>query len=118
LELFCTEADRPAPDGVSTWDSPVGVAIRRWCGPALGLDPSVPPSDYLDRRRALGVDAATHRLLGAAGLSHVLVDTGVDGSDLAPPAALGRAAGASVSEVVRLERVAEELAATGVAPDR
>ncbi len=53
-------------------------------------------------------------MLGAAGLSHLLVDTGLDRADLAPPEALGRAAGAEVREVVRLERVAERLADNGV----
>jgi len=118
FELSCTEADRPAPGGTSVWDSPVGLAIRRWCAPLLDLAALAPPADYLEQRTALGVAEVSARLLGAAGLSHLLVDTGVGGDELADPAVLGRAAGARVGEVVRLERVAEELAATDVAPER
>ncbi|MGI9022206.1 MAG: amidohydrolase family protein [Acidimicrobiales bacterium] len=115
FERCCTEADRTSP-GTSAWDTPVGLAIRRWCPPLLDLAPLAAPADYLARRDALGLTAVTSRLLGAAGLSHLLVDTGVGGAELADPATLGPPAGARVFEVVRLERVAEELAATGVAP--
>jgi predicted TIM-barrel fold metal-dependent hydrolase len=112
--LAATEADVAPPAGLSLLDGPVGLALRRWCGPVLGLPPGAPTDEYLARRAELGADEATGRLLGAAGLSHVLVDTGLDGPHLAPPADVGRAAGADVREVVRLERVAERLADSGV----
>jgi len=112
--LAATEADVPWPDGLAPLDGPVGLAIRRWCGPALGLPAGAPFDDYLAHRAELGHGEATGRLLRAAGLSHLLVDTGLDGPELAPAADLGRAAGAQTREVVRLERVAERLAADGV----
>jgi uncharacterized protein len=111
--LAATEAHVAPGAGLSLLDGPVGLAIRRWCGPALGLPPGAPMDEYLARRAELGAEEAARRLLGAAGLSHVLVDTGLDGPDLAPPAEVGRAAGADVREVVRLERVAERLADDG-----
>ena len=77
FERCCTEADRPRPEGVSTWDTAAGLAIRRWCGPVLGLDPFPTPAAYLARRRELGVDEVTSRLLRASGLSDLLVDTGL-----------------------------------------
>jgi predicted TIM-barrel fold metal-dependent hydrolase len=80
----------------------------------LGLPAGAPIDAYLDRRAELGAGEATGRLLRAAGLSHVLVDTGLDGPELAPPGEVGRAAGAEVREVVRLERVAEQLADSGI----
>lgn len=112
--LAATEADVPAADGLSALDGPVGLAIRRWCGPPLDLPAGAPIDHYLARRRELGHDEATGRLLRAAGLSQLLVDTGLDGPELAPPSELARTAGAGVREVVRLERVAERLAADGV----
>jgi len=112
--LAATEADVLPPAGVSLLDGPVGLAIRRWCAPVLDLPAGAPIEDYLDRRAELGPTDATARLLAAAGLSHVLVDTGLDGPELAPPSEVGRAAGAEVREVVRLERVAERLAGSGV----
>ena len=112
--LAATEASVAAPAGVSLLDGPVGLAIRRWCAPVLDLPAGVPMDDYLARRAELGPDEAAQRLLAAAGLCHLLVDTGLDGPDLYPPETLGRAAGAEVGEVVRLERVAEGLPANGV----
>ena len=112
--LAATEADVAPPDGISLLDGPVGLAIRRWCGPVLDLPAGTPIDDYLARRAELGHDEAARRLLSTAGLSHVLVDTGLDGPELAPPAEVGKAAGADVREVVRLERVAERLAETGI----
>ncbi len=112
--LAATEADVAPPAGLSPLDGPVGLAIRRWCGPALDLPAGVPLEGYLARRAELDPADAAGRLLGAAGLSHGLVDTGLGGAELAPPAEVGRAAGAAVREVVRLERVAERLAEGGV----
>ena len=107
--LAATEADVAAP-GVALLDGPVGLAIRRWCAPLLDLPAGAPLDAYLARRADLGASETTGRLLGAAGLSHVLVDTGLAGRELAPPSEVGRAAGAEVREVVRLEQVAERLA--------
>lgn len=110
-----TEADPPTPSG-SAWDSPAGIGIRRWCAPLLDLEPHAPPQRYLDRRLILGVDEVNTRLLAAAHLSHLLVDTGLDGPGLGDLDSLAKAAGAPVSEVLRLERVAEEVGAEGVDP--
>jgi len=111
--LAATEADAAPPPGVCLLDGPAGQAIRRWCPPLLDLPPGTPIDDYLARRAELGGTEVTRRLLGAAGLSHVLIDTGLDGPHLAPPGDVGQAAGAEVREVVRLERVAEHLADRG-----
>jgi predicted TIM-barrel fold metal-dependent hydrolase len=115
FELVSTEADVPAPSGVSYLDSAAGAAIRRWCPPVLGLAAGAPIEDYLDRRRQLGVEEVTRRLLEAAGLSHLLIDTGLGGEDLTAPLQLGDLAGAEAREVVRLESVAERLASEGIA---
>ncbi len=111
--LAATEADAAPPAGVSLLDGPVGLAIRRWCAPLLDLPAGAPMDEYLARRAELGAEEVASRLLGAAGLSHVLVDTGLDGPALSPPTEVARAAGAEFREVVRLERVAERLADEG-----
>ncbi|MEV0566770.1 amidohydrolase [Dactylosporangium sp. NPDC050588] len=116
FETACTEADLPPPPGVSYLDSRVGLAVRRWCAPALGLPVHAPAGDYLARRAELGWRAATEALLRAAGLAELLVDTGLDDPDLLGDAGLAAVSGARVREVVRLERVAETLPAdTGAA---
>jgi uncharacterized protein len=110
FEACITEAGRPGADGASMWDTPAGLAIRRWCGPPLGLGPHPSPAAYLERRAELGLDAVTSRLLAAAGLDLLLVDTGLDGPPLGTLDALAAAARAPAREVVRLERVAEDVA--------
>lgn len=112
--LAATEADVAPPAGISLLDGAVGLAIRRWCAPVLDLPAGVPISDYLARRSEVGAQEVLDRLLGAAGLSHLLVDTGHTGTELLTPADVGAAAGAEVREVVRLERVAEQVARDGV----
>jgi predicted TIM-barrel fold metal-dependent hydrolase len=111
--LAASEADAAPPPGVSLLDGPVGLAIRRWCAPLLELPAGAPMDDYLARRAELGADEVAGRLLRAAALSHVLIDTGLDSPALAPPADVALAAGAEYREVVRLERVAERLADGG-----
>lgn len=52
FELLLTEARDPAPDGTSDFDSQVGLAVRRWCAPLLGLDAHADPDVYLAARAA------------------------------------------------------------------
>ena len=106
FERWCTEADRPAPAGVSYLDSQVGLAIRRWCPPLLDLPAHVPMPEYLRRRTQLGWRAVTGALLRSAGLGALLVDTGLDDPSLVDLPTLAELAGQPVREVVRLERVA------------
>ena len=112
FELAATEADRPAPAGVSHLDTQLGLAIRRWCSPVLGLPPHSSTVDYLRRRDELGPRQVLGRLVGAAGLAELLIDTGLAGDGLCSPAELA-AAGPTVREVVRLEAIAERVAAEG-----
>ncbi|MER7751858.1 amidohydrolase family protein [Kitasatospora sp. NPDC097643] len=115
LAGLLTESDRPPAPGTSPFDSALGLAVRRWCPPALGLPAHAPAADYLARRRELGAAEATRRLLAAAALDTCLVDTGLTaagGRPLLPLTELAEAAGAVVREVVRLETVAEAVTAT------
>ncbi|SEG54513.1 hypothetical protein SAMN04489712_106162 [Thermomonospora echinospora] len=107
-----TEGDGGGPLGGTLFDSHIGLAVRRWCAPVLGLPAHAPPDDYLERRADLGADEVNRRLLRAAGLEALCVDTGVSGP-LLSPAELGEAANARAHEVVRLEQVAEQVAAAG-----
>ena len=110
FELACSEADLPPPAGVSYLDSQVGLAVRRWCAPALGLPAHAPIEAYVERRAELGWSAATAALMKRARLSSLLVDTGLDETSLVGLPQLETLAGAKVHEVVRLEQVAEGLA--------
>ncbi|WP_030936003.1 amidohydrolase family protein [Streptomyces sp. NRRL S-646] len=103
--------------GISPFDSPVGVAIRRHCAPLLDLPRHAPPDEYLARRAELGAHEVHRRFLTAARTSTFCVDTGYAPKLLTTPAELAGTAGGTAYEVVRLEGVAEAVAAQGVEPD-
>ncbi|AWW36630.1 MULTISPECIES: amidohydrolase family protein [Streptomyces] len=117
FESLLTEGE--AWPGFSAFDSPVGVAVRRHCAPLLDLPRHAPPEEYLARRAELGAAEVNRRMLSAAGTEVFCVDTGYAPDRLTTPAELARAAGggAVAHEVVRLEGVAEAVAAAGVEPD-
>jgi uncharacterized protein len=114
FELLLTEARDRGPAGTSEFDSQVGLAVRRWCGPVLGLDTHADPDTYLARRAVLGPRETARALLRACGSSDLLVDTGLGWPGLCDLAELADLAAARVHGVVRVEAVAEELAASGV----
>ncbi len=114
FEAGLTESPWPPPAGTTHLDSQLGFAVRRWCAPVLDLPPHADASAYLARRRELGAQEATRRLLAASGVGWFLVETGYRADETLGPAERAVAAGASASEVVRLEAVAEDVAASGV----
>jgi predicted TIM-barrel fold metal-dependent hydrolase len=112
FERHIAETDRA---GVGSWfDSQLGVAIRRWCAPVLDLEPLAPADDYLARRRELGADEVTRRLLAASGIGRYLLETGYRGDEILDIEGMVAASGRHVDEIVRLEAVAEELVRSGV----
>jgi uncharacterized protein len=114
FESFMTESDRPPPPGCTAFDSLLGIAVRRVCAPVLDLPADADAGDYLARRAELGGEEANRRLLSGAGLDALLVDTGLAGDKLVGLDELGTLSGAGAREVVRLESVAEEVAASGI----
>ena len=103
--------------GGSQFDSQAGFAFRRLCPPVLGLPPHAELPDYVLRRAELGATEVSKRFLIAAGLSALCVDTGFTPELLTSPAEPAGLAGATAYEIVRLERVAEEVVATGIGAD-
>ncbi|MDH6454569.1 MULTISPECIES: amidohydrolase family protein [unclassified Streptomyces] len=115
FESLLTEGE--AWPGVSPFDSPVGVAVRRHCAPVLDLPRHAPPDVYLARRAELGPREVNRRFLTAAGTDVFCVDTGYAPDRITSPGELAGIAGGRAYEVVRLEGVAEAVAARGVEPD-
>lgn len=113
FEELITESDRAAPAGTTRFDSQLGIAVRRWCAPVLGLPPAAEPDDYLARRAELGPAEATRLLLRATGTACYLVDTGYVLDGLLGLEPMAEAAAAGVAEIVRLESVAERAVAAG-----
>jgi uncharacterized protein len=109
LEGMLTESDRPVPPWMTMFDSPLGLAIRRWCAPLLDLEPSAPADEYVARRSELGEAEVTRRMLRASGVERYLVETGYAAGAVLGPDEMAAAAGTSASEIVRLESVFEQL---------
>jgi predicted TIM-barrel fold metal-dependent hydrolase len=99
--------------GGSMFDSQAGFAFRSLCPPVLGLAPHAELAEYVARRAELGAAEVSKRFLQAAGLEALCVDTGFIPEPLTSPAELGGLAGATAHEIVRLEQVAEDVAAAG-----
>jgi predicted TIM-barrel fold metal-dependent hydrolase len=114
FEALLTEGGRWP--GCSPFDTPAGVAVRRHCAPVLDLERHAPAEEYLARRAELGPEEVNRRFLTAARTGVLCVDTGFAPQPLTAPAELAAAAGAVAHEVVRLEAVAEAVAARGVEP--
>src|SRR6266508_6334339 len=79
FEQLITESDRPVPPWMSTFDSQLGLAIRRHCAPLLGLAPLVSADEYLEARSALDEAELSRIFMTATGVSDYLVDTGYSG---------------------------------------
>ncbi|WP_258546563.1 amidohydrolase [Microbacterium sp. H6] len=113
FELLTTESDWAAPEGTTGFDSQVGFGIRRYCAPVLDLPSFASPEDYLARRVALGAPEVNRRLLRSTGISDYLIETGYRGDAILTPSAMADAGAARAHEVVRLERIAEQLVEGG-----
>jgi predicted TIM-barrel fold metal-dependent hydrolase len=110
FRLLGTESDWLSPPGVETLDTPFGLGIRRICAPLLDLPRHAPIDDYIARRIELGPAEVHARLMPATGTGHYLIDSGFVASPVMTPAQMSETLGKPASEVVRLERVAEQVA--------
>lgn len=99
----------PVPPWMTNFDSPLGLSIRRWCAPLLGLQARADGEEYWKRRCEFGPDELATTMLRAAGVSHWIVDTGFKGDQITTHHRLAELASGRSSEIVRLERVAEDL---------
>lgn len=110
FELAITEGNTPAPPGTTHFDTPIGVAVRRWCAPVLDLEPHASAAVYLARREELGAGEVNKRLLQAAGVVAFLVDTGTERPELLTAAEMGRHGGAAADEIARIEQIEHDVA--------
>lgn len=95
---------------VSTgFDLPVGVAVRRWCAPLLGLPALASADAYWEARSAMPYDEVVAAFVSAAGVDHWVVDTGLTPELVVDPAPR--------SEVVRLEVVLAEVLSESDVPE-
>jgi len=110
FRLLATEADFLSDPGLETLYSPFGLAIRKICAPVLDLERHTSIDAYLDRRRELGANEVNTRMMKVSGLGQLLIDSGFVASPVLSPSAMEAALGIPTEEIVRLERVAEQIA--------
>ncbi|HVZ02374.1 MAG TPA: amidohydrolase family protein [Dongiaceae bacterium] len=110
FQALFSESYRPAPQGTTEFQKPLGLAIRRFCAPVLDLEPSCKAEAYVERRLALGAAEVNRRFLRASGLQSLLIDTGHRSNAIMDVAAMAEAAARPAREVVRIESVAEQAA--------
>jgi uncharacterized protein len=115
FEAFLSEGG-PPPAGETNFDSPVGIAVRRYCAPVLDLPVHAPPEDYLARRLELGPEQVNRRFMAGAGVSALCVDTGFRPDELLGAKETADLAPATAHEICRLEYLLEGLAADGLEP--
>ncbi len=116
LVEILSESNRPEAARRAGMATQLGVAVRRWCAPLLGLEAGAAAEAYLALRATLPNTDVASRLLPAARLAGLLVDTGYPVDDAVPLDELGELAAAPVRGVLRLERLAERvLRAAGAA---
>jgi predicted TIM-barrel fold metal-dependent hydrolase len=110
LESLFSEAHRPHDGGGSQFDKPLGLMIRKHCAQVLDLEPLAAAVAYVERRLALGAVEVNRRLMRAAGMDLLLVDTGFRSNAITGHEELGRIAGCRAREVVRIEALLEQAA--------
>jgi predicted TIM-barrel fold metal-dependent hydrolase len=108
-----SESYRPAATGTTHFQKPLGLAIRRHCAPVLDLEPLATADDYLERRIALGAAEVNRRFLSRTPVDLHLLDTGHRAAEISSPETFSQLAGHPAREIVRIESVAERIAATG-----
>jgi predicted TIM-barrel fold metal-dependent hydrolase len=107
----------PVPAFMSQFDSPLGLSIRRWCAPVLGLEAHADADTYWKRRSEFTPEELDRLLLPAAGVARWVVDTGFKGDLITTPERLTELSGVPSSEILRLERLAEDLLESGTTPE-
>lgn len=103
----------PVPGFMTQFDSPLGLSIRRWCAPLLGLPAHAGADEYWGRRSRLSPAELTRVFLPPARIGRWIVDTGFHGAALTTPQRLGELSGRPSSEILRLERLTEQLLESG-----
>ncbi|WP_197375704.1 amidohydrolase family protein [Mycolicibacterium baixiangningiae] len=106
----------PVPAFMTQFDSPLGLAVRRWCAPVLDMEPLAGADEYWTRRAEFGPDELAERFLRAAGVARWVVDTGFKGDQITTPAQMTALSDIASSSVLRLERLTEDLLEAGISP--
>jgi uncharacterized protein len=117
FQALFSESYRPAPAGTNEFQKPLGLAIRSFCAPLLDLEAHASGEAYVERRLALGAAEVNRRLMRASNLDCLVVDTGHRSNAIHTFEETGALAARPAHEVVRIEAIIEEVAASGVSAE-
>jgi predicted TIM-barrel fold metal-dependent hydrolase len=116
FEIIATESDWPEPNGMTIFDAPVGIMMRAECSALLDLPRHCSADEFFNRRYELGQEEVTRRLVPATGIETFIVDSGFKSTNVLLPSEMQQAVpGSRAYEIVRLETVAESMAAATTA---
>ncbi|MUL82636.1 MULTISPECIES: amidohydrolase family protein [unclassified Mycolicibacterium] len=107
----------PIPGFMTQFDSPLGLSIRRWCAPVLGLPAHADADAYWKRRSQFTPDELAALMLPLAGVERWIVDTGFQGDLIAAPQRLTALSDRPSSKILRLEQLAQNLLESGTSPE-
>ncbi|MBP3087907.1 amidohydrolase [Corynebacterium sp. sy017] len=110
FEELISESTYDPAKGTTRFDTHIGFAIRNYCAPILGLPRFATAEEYVEKRRELGAREVNKRLLRDSRMTTLGIETGHAPDRILGAKEMGCAAEAQVYEIVRLERVAEEVA--------
>ena len=116
FELLATESDWKQPAGQTIFDSPIGVVFRAECAPLLGLARHSTAEDYWAARERLGQQGVSDILMRETGIGSLIVDSGFRSTTILGVDEMRERFGYHAHEIVRLESVAESIAASTTAP--
>ncbi len=108
-----TESDRTPLSMDVAFNTQVGFAVRRWAAPVIGAVAMVSADEYFKYRLELGNDLVNEKLLKAANVSHFFIETGLRGDEIYDAPGMRSITGSSVSEIIRIETIAESLVRRG-----
>ena len=114
FQALFSESYRPPPQGTNEFQKPLGLAIRAFCAPLLDLEPHASGEAYVERRLKLGAAEVNRRLMRGSDLDCLIVDTGHRSNAIHSFKETGELANRPAYEVVRIEAIIEEVAASGV----
>ena len=117
FESFISESSWPASDGTTRFDSQIGFQILSQCGSMLLGNSETSTTNqsflsapqYIAKRTELGWEKVSERLMLGANITSFGVETGHTPSEITSPTALADFAQGNSHEIIRLERIAEDV---------
>mgnify|MGYP000346598686 CR=1 FL=1 len=108
-----TESDRTPKSVAVAMNSQVGFAARRWAAPIIGAPAHISADEYFQHRLTVGNEVVNEKLLKAANIGHYFIETGYRGDEIHGVEGMRTITGSTVSEIIRIETIAESLAKSG-----